>query len=92
MDDYLESLDSAGLRSAVTEEACEEKFKFGDGKLVVARKVYFVPGVVANTPLTLKIFVIDGIDLPLLLGRDFAGDNGVAMDFLRNRLIIDGLF
>ena len=87
---YLQQLDRLGLTSQVSKQAVDERFRFGDGQSVECYELITAPAVVANTALMISWRHLPGLNLSLLLGRDFLIENGAIVNIVAQTLKIEG--
>ena len=88
--DYLQLLDTLGLRQKVREGTVQEQFRFGDGRVVNATRELFLPAVVCGVPRMIRCCEVPG-NLSLLLGRDFLEDSRAEISYARRALTISGV-
>lgn len=79
LDRYIESI-SDGDRSAIREEHCVSKYRFGDGEEVLSDVKITVPVSIGSQKQLLTTSVINK-DIPLLLSFDSLNRNSVVIDF-----------
>ena len=89
---FLKELEAAGLTAKVVRQPSQERFRFGDGKVVSTDYHVTAPVVIAHTPMTISWHVVENLRLPLLLGRDFVLEKAVLVDCRRRRLVIGDRF
>lgn len=86
--DYLRRVRSVGWGGLISQSPSREKFRFVHGRVVPAAETITAPAVIAKQPMMITWHSVDGLNLPLLLGRDFVTQRGVVVDCRRNRLVI----
>ncbi|CAE8585764.1 unnamed protein product [Polarella glacialis] len=88
---YQRSLQLFDLSSLVTVSRCRERFRFGNGGILVAKERVTVPAVVCGGPMLLSFCVVDSFLLPLLIGRDVLENIGALINFKTRRLELPGV-
>ncbi|CAE8601098.1 unnamed protein product [Polarella glacialis] len=83
---YQHSLQLFDLSSLVTVSRCRERFRFGNGGILVAKEKVTAPAVICGSPMLLSFCVVDSFLLPLLIGRDALENIGALINFKTRRL------